>query len=765
MVFRERADGFWPARMSTGFALAGALVCLTVTGCGAPPPPPPPPQAAAPPPKPIALDPIPEVVVKAGTTGTAQVEVHRAGHAGEITIAVTAPEGLTVTVSPIAGDARTGEIIVTATETLGTTETVMSVPVIVTLDGMTAQENLSVKVPPIEFPTFQQTGALVVQPGSTGTASFRIDRKGYEGRPIELGERSVGEDGQPIAAAPTETPREITLAPATVAGDAGDATLALAVAKGTADGPRTVLLTGSFMGRPFPAEVKLDVRAHPFRVAEVRSVAIAPGETRAVEVTLLRMGYAGPISIAVTDLPEGVTAKPVTVPADGASATIEFAAASAAEPRVCSATVHGTGGGFAVDDALVVRVRSPEGGSRVPATVMASPEAKRLMRKGSLAGRLTATGKRSLADSFGGTPESFAAIDRGLAWLARTQQQDGSWTLKGSAGVSAPDEPADEEPPSNPTAATALAILPFLGEGITHQRSPSEPPEFQGYQTAVERGLVFLARNQVRAKGAGDGFFGGGMTAHALATTAFCETYALSRDDRVKLNARQGLKCLLATQNDADGGWSEEPGQPSELSTTAFAVLALRSGQLAGLGVPARLLKKAAGFVESSAVEPKPADGPRYRATASTSPSAEATAAGLLSGMVSGWDQDEPALESGRRFLAVNPPPRDGGELGPLRYYFFATLALHSLEGDEYDVWDHLMRDFLIRLQRTSGDQAGSWDPRGFDHGKEGGRMEATALSLLALQVSHRHLPMYLDVGPAGETPRRAGDVEQPQPE
>jgi hypothetical protein len=269
----------------------------------------------------------------------------------------------------------------------------------------------------------------------------------------------------------------------------------------------------------------------------------------------------------------------------------------------------------------------------------------------------------------------------------------------------------------------------------------------------------------VRAKGAADGFFGGGMTAHALATTAFCETYALSRDDRVKLNARQGLKCLLATQNDADGGWSEEPGQPSELSTTAFAVLALRSGQLAGLGVPARLLKKAAGFVESSAVEPEPADGPRYRAPASTSPSAEATAAGLLSGMVSGWDRDDPALASGRRFLTANSPPRDGGELGPLRYYFFATLALHSLEGDEYDVWDHLMRDFLIRLQRTSGDQAGSWDPRGFDHGKEGGRMEATALSLLALQVSHRHLPMYLDVGPAGETPRRAGDVDEPQAE
>jgi hypothetical protein len=55
------------------------------------------------------------------------------------------------------------------------------------------------------------------------------------------------------------------------------------------------------------------------------------------------------------------------------------------------------------------------------------------MRKGSLAGRLTAAGKRSLADSFGGTPESFAAIDRGLAWLARQQKPNGSWVFDGTS--------------------------------------------------------------------------------------------------------------------------------------------------------------------------------------------------------------------------------------------------------------------------------------------------------------------------------------------
>jgi hypothetical protein len=42
-----------------------------------------------------------------------------------------------------------------------------------------------------------------------------------------------------------------------------------------------------------------------------------------------------------------------------------------------------------------------------------------------------------------------------------------------------------------------------------------------------------------------------------------------------------------------------------------------------------------------------------------------------------------------------------------------------------------------VRRQRQSGDLDGSWDP----DGEDGGRMEATALSLVTLQVYYRHLP------------------------
>jgi ABC-type transport system involved in multi-copper enzyme maturation permease subunit len=108
---------------SAGWRVVRVAVVLTVAaavGCGEPPPPPPPPQAAAPPPpKPISLDPIPEVVVRAGASGTARIEVNRAGHAGEATIALTPPSdpGLTVTAEPIAADLPEGRWKATLTRT------------------------------------------------------------------------------------------------------------------------------------------------------------------------------------------------------------------------------------------------------------------------------------------------------------------------------------------------------------------------------------------------------------------------------------------------------------------------------------------------------------------------------------------------------------------------------------------------------------------------------------------------------------------------
>jgi hypothetical protein len=712
-----------------------ACIAVGVPGCSQPPPPPRPVPAAVaapPPPRPIRVLPIAEVVVKPASSGTATIEIDRAGRTGQVAVSFGAvPPGITVEAAPIAGDTTTGVIVVSATESLGVTELAAAIPVTATLGGITGQEILSIRVPAISLPSFEQSGSLALQPGTTGRTTLRIDRKDVAGRPLVL----VG--GDPVDGVTA------TVEPA--GDDAEVVPVAVTVAAGVADGPRKLVLSGSVLGRPLAAEVAVQVLARPYRVETMRAVTLAPGESRTVECAVTRSAYDGPIDVAAEGLPEGVSIDAVTVAADADTATVTVRAAADAPPRVRSATIRTTGGDFAVAAPIVVRVRSGDDTS-LPAAVTGSQDVMRLMRRGSIGGRLTSASKQALSDLYGGTPECEKAVLRGLAWLARNQAEDGSWTLRGSAA----GDPGDEQPMDNPVAATAFGVLPFLGEGVTHKRAPSEPMELESYRTVVEKALVFLANKQVQTRGRNEGFFGagysGGMYAHSLATIAFCEAYGLSRDDRVKHNARLALKYLLAAQDDTGGGWRYSPGQPGDLSATGWVIIALRSGQLANLSVSTKQLRKAESFVDSCAAGPENALRSQYRYERGKPVTQTMTAAGLLSRLYLGWSKEEPDLHAGRKYLMERTPPESADSLGPMYFYYYATQVLHHLEGDDFDTWNHLMREHILRLQVTSGDQEGSWNPRGVDEGKRGGRMYATAMALLTLQVYYRHLPMYRDV-------------------
>ena len=122
------------------------------------------------------------------------------------------------------------------------------------------------------------------------------------------------------------------------------------------------------------------------------------------------------------------------------------------------------------------------------------------------------------------------------------------------------------------------------------------------------------------------------------------------------------------------------------------------------------------------------------------------TAAGLLTRQYLGWPKDHPDLIAGCQYLMKNLPPESGSSLGQIYYFYHATQVLHHMEGPEFDLWNFRMREHLIRTQERSGHKTGSWNPQGTDRGERGGRMYATAMSLLTLQVYYRHLPMYRPV-------------------
>jgi hypothetical protein len=326
----------------------------------------------------------------------------------------------------------------------------------------------------------------------------------------------------------------------------------------------------------------------------------------------------------------------------------------------------------------------------------------------------------------GGNEQADAAVARGLRWLTRHQDpRTGGWSLnRFNAHAGCTCTGTGEE---NDIAATALALLAFLGDGQTQVR---------GYYAAnVDRGLKFLIARQARQKPAG--YFGGGMYAHALATTAVCEAYGLTHDDKLRLPARAALQLIVASQNKT-GGWRYQPRSPDgDTSVTGWQILALKSGELAGISIPAVTWKRAGQWLESCMQDGGAAYS--YQVNGPTGPTTSAI--GLVCRAYMGSDLYQEAFRAGVARLRSFPPP-----LTSQYYNYYATLLMHHVGGEDGTVWNRQMRDLLVASQEKGDPQlrhpAGSWDPLGDLHARQGGRIMVTTLALLNLEACYRSVPL-----------------------
>jgi hypothetical protein len=77
-------------------------------------------------------------------------------------------------------------------------------------------------------------------------------------------------------------------------------------------------------------------------------------------------------------------------------------------------------------------------------------------------------------------------------------------------------------------------------------------------------------------------------------------------------------------------------------------------------------------------------------------------------------------------------------------YNYYATQVMKHYGGDTWKRWNGKMRDFLVKSQSNEGDAKGSWYFGEGDHGaKVGGRLYATSLACMTLEVYYRYLPLY----------------------
>jgi len=303
------------------------------------------------------------------------------------------------------------------------------------------------------------------------------------------------------------------------------------------------------------------------------------------------------------------------------------------------------------------------------------------------------------------TPELRETVDDGLAYLAKQQQEDGSYGA---------------ERYGKHVGITALACLAFMADGNLPGRGP--------YGEQVAAGLDFILNNASESGLLAAETSHGPMYGHGFATLFLGEVYGQTHDPRVREALLKAVRLIVRTQN-AEGGWRYQPVPVNaDISVTICQVMALRSARNAGLSVPKETIDAAVAYVRQCQ---NPADG-GFRYMLSGGGSAfPRSAAGVATLFYAGIYEGE-VLSDGLDYVV-----RIGLEGENRRHYYYygqyyAAQAMFLAGGDYWRQWFPHAREELLNRQQSGG----YWESNyGNDY--------ATAMALIVLQMPNRLLPIF----------------------
>jgi hypothetical protein len=361
----------------------------------------------------------------------------------------------------------------------------------------------------------------------------------------------------------------------------------------------------------------------------------------------------------------------------------------------------------------------------------------------------TAGDRTVIARSRGGSPETEAAVQAALKWLAANQSPDGRWDAdRFGAGEERNVLGHDRQGAGAraDTATTGLALLAFLGAGHTHLKGQ--------YKETVKRGLEHVLNAQ-----AADGNLGGEaelfafMYSHGIATLALSEAYAMTRDRRLEPALRAAVAYTVAAQNRTSGGWRYRPAyaapsEPGDTSQLGWQLMALKSAELSGIPIQDHTRAGMLRFLQSVS---SGAQGGLASYRQRERPTRPMTAEALVCRQFLGMTRDNPAANEAGDYLLADLPSDQSINL---YYWYYGTLAMYQLQGEHWRRWNEALQKTLVERQVSVGDAAGSWDPDCLWAGY-GGRVYSTSMAALCLEVYYRYLPLYGDLGPATREAKR----------
>jgi len=321
----------------------------------------------------------------------------------------------------------------------------------------------------------------------------------------------------------------------------------------------------------------------------------------------------------------------------------------------------------------------------------------------------------------GGSAASEAAVERGLEWLALHQAPDGSWRFDLS-GCRCDGGCRNPGSVTSTTAATGIALLPFLGAGHTHTAG--------SHRETVTRGLYYLM-SRLKPTPRGGDLGEGSMYGQGVATLALAEALGMTGDPMLATYVRDAVRFIETAQDMHGGGWRYLPGQAGDTTVTAWQLAALKSAALAGAAVPSPTIDAVCRFLDR--VQVRQGEGYGYLGPQDRSCT---SAIGLVCRIYTAWPE-EATLDRGLDRLARPGPPPEA-----VYQNFYLAQALLLRNHPAWGRWNARNRDQLVARQARFGHEAGSWTFTDSDTAP-GGRLGHTALAILTLEVYYRLLPIY----------------------
>jgi len=308
------------------------------------------------------------------------------------------------------------------------------------------------------------------------------------------------------------------------------------------------------------------------------------------------------------------------------------------------------------------------------------------------------------------------ALDKALMFLSRQQVEDGSFQAS-----------------AHKTAVTSLCVMSFLAKGHT----PGDGP----YGDIINKGIDY-----VLSTAGEDGLIlgpnpggNGSMYVHTINTLMLSEISGMvdrARQERVDKVLPKALKIILTAQQvrkDASqqGGWRYAPNSTdSDMSCSGWALMSMRSARNNGATVPKESIDQAVAYIIRSQhptglIAYQPGGGGETT-----------TQVGLLCLELCGRHQSAESLLAGDYLLKNLQTNYGAGYF----YYglYYASQGMFQLGGKYWDTFAKYQYDMMLPKQNPDG----SWQVGGSGEAAAG-ICYSTAMSVLALSVSCRQLPIY----------------------